>query len=179
MGDIDKTVELYLSNNLNLDDIVPIGQTTDRRGSGEAKFSDLKILVNGKESNNRISINTPVTIHFSINSTKDIPRVEIRYGIVNHLGVQVFSTNTRFAVKGIVSLHKGENVFEVSYPDFPLNVGRFRMYIGLLEDEDDKVIDAVSNALFFDMVEADIYGTGKFYMGSSEPMVLPEQWKIG
>ena len=178
MGDIDKTVDLYLSNNIELDDVVPIGQTIDRRGNGEAKFTDLKILVDGKDSHNRISINTPVTFHFTINSTKALPKVEIRYGIVNHLGVQVFSTNSRFAVSDIVSLHKGENTFDVEYPNFPLNVGRYRMYIGLVDGDDEKVIDAVSNALFFDMMEADIYGTGRFHLGSSEPMALPEQWTI-
>ncbi|MBQ7191382.1 MAG: ABC transporter ATP-binding protein [Paludibacteraceae bacterium] len=178
MGDINNTIDVYLSNNIKTDELVPIGQTTDRIGSGEAKFTDLQILVNGKDAQTQISINTPVTFRFSVHSTKDMPKVEIRYGVVNHLGVQVFSTNTRFAVKDNVSLHKGDNIFEVEYPNFPLNIGRYRMYIEVWEDENDKLFDAVPNALFFDMVEADIYGTGKFYMQTDEPMALPEKWKI-
>ena len=89
------------------------------------------------------------------------------------------STNTRFAVKNAVSLHKGDNHFEVRYPEFPLNTGKYRMHIEVYENEDDKVLDIVENALTFDMVEADIYNTGKFHLGNSDPMILPEQWKIG
>jgi lipopolysaccharide transport system ATP-binding protein len=176
MGDIDKTVDTYLSYGNGCIKNIPIAEIVEERNySGVAKFTELQMIVNEKATE-KVPTNAPVSIRFRITSTQNINGVEIRYGIVNHLGIQVVSSNTRFSVGKQINLHKGDNDFEVSYSNLPLNVGTYRMYLGV-HDENEKALDGVSNALYFEVVEDDLYGTGKFCVSSRDPIVLKETWK--
>ncbi len=94
------------------------------------------------------------------------------------MGVMVTSSNSRFTIKERVSLHKGENLFEVEYAGLPLAVNQYRMHIGVYKDEGDCTLDVVENALVFDVIEDDVFATGKYYKGGGNIVDIPQKWSI-
>jgi lipopolysaccharide transport system ATP-binding protein len=176
VGLIDKVVEGYLSMNdeslLNIE----LSKRIDRKGDKRAILSNLVMIVDGKLVNS-VQLLTPATFKFEIESKEEIEDVEVMYSIYNQHGLLVLSSNSKFASEKQFSLKRGINIFSVSYNEFPLSCGVYKINVRI-RDKYEKDIDWIENAFRFSIVESDIYGTGKFYKDSSSIMILPHKWII-
>ena len=89
----------------------------------------------------------------------------------------MFSSNSSYALNDSVNLHKGLNHIDVVYDGLPVSPGKYRMNVRIW-DENQEDLDWVENALEFEVVESDLYGTGRFYKGGADIVVLPHTWSI-
>lgn len=176
-GDIDSTVEKYLS--LNDDNLVgtPLAERLDRKGNGVARFTSMQMLIDGKPQT-QLPMAKPVDFELKLNAKKDIKNASLMYSVYNSLGVIVTSSNSRFVVKDAVNIPKGEHTFKIHYDNLPLSIGIYKINIRLW-DEDEQDVDWVEGAFMFEVTETDIYNTGKFYKDSSSLIVLPHTIQLG
>ena len=132
------------------------------------------MIVNETNVNNLQLLKKP-TFTFEIDSLDYMDNVEIMYSIYNQQGLLVLSSNSKFSCNKPISLNKGKNIFKVKYDEFPLSCGIYKINLRI-RDKYEKDIDWIENAYRFDIVEDDIFGTGKFYRDSSSIMMLPYKW---
>ena len=59
----------------------------------------------------------------------------------------------------------------------PLSCGIYTINVRVW-DENEKDMDWVEKAYSFEVVENDIYGTGRFYKDSSSIIALPHKWSV-
>ena len=174
VGGIDNVVAGYLTmNDESLLDI-NLNERIDRKGNGRAKLSNFGMIVNETNVNNLQLLKKP-TFTFEIDSLDYMDNVEIMYSIYNQQGLLVLSSNSKFSCNKPISLNKGKNIFKVKYDEFPLSCGIYKINLRI-RDKYEKDIDWIENAYRFDIVEDDIFGTGKFYRDSSSIMMLPYKW---
>ena len=173
---VDEAVSHYLMDNDSLQSGISLLDRKDRKGTGLARFSNFEVLVDEK-SKTQVLLQQPVSFRMSILSNEDIDNCTIMYSVYNSMGVMVFSSNSRFASDDKIDLHKGENVIRVNYDGFPLSIGSYKVNVRLW-DKYEKDIDWVEGAFEFEIVESDIYGTGRFYKDNTSIILLPHKWII-
>ena len=175
-GAIAPVISHYLqSADANLEG-VPLSEREDRKGNGLCRFTSLFFDNNGA-STASVMMNNPVTLKMCIDSEKDISKVDVMYSIYNSYGLLVMSSNSKFAMENNLSLKKGENWLEIKYDGMPLSCGIYTINVRVW-DENEKDMDWVEKAYSFEVVENDIYGTGRFYKDSSSIIALPHKWSV-
>lgn len=175
-GDIDPVVAYYLSANEGKDKGLTLAERTDRKGKGYARFVSLDMIVNDK-SMTQILMQQAGVFRMGIEAERDLNKCTIMYSVYNAMGVMVFSSNSSYAFNDNVNLHKGLNYIDIGYDGLPVSPGKYRMNVRIW-DENQEDLDWVENALEFEVVESDLYGTGRFYKGGSDIVVLPHTWTI-
>ena len=175
-GEIDNVVAHYLSDNDAIEKGITLAQRTDRKGTGIARFTNLELLVDGR-SKTQVLLQQPAEFRMCITSEQDLDDCTIMYSVYNPMGVMVFSSNSSFVCDAKINLHKGENMIRVAYDGFPLSIGSYKVNVRLW-DKNQQDVDWVESAFEYEIVESDIYGTGRFYKDSSSIMLLPHKWII-
>ncbi len=173
---VDETISHYLLDNDSLQSGISLLDRKDRKGTGLARFSNFELIIDDK-SNTQVLLQQPASFRMSIQSNEEIDNCTLMYSVYNPMGVMVFSSNSRFASDDKINLHNGENVIRVDYDGFPLSIGNYKVNVRLW-DKYEKDIDWIESAFEFEIVEADIYGTGRFYKDNSSIMLLPHKWII-
>ncbi len=176
-GGIDDVVGYYLNDYENTLTGVPLRERNDRRGSGFAKFSSFELLVDDRRTTS-VSMGQPIKLRMCIGSSRVEEAVEIMYSIYNSFGVLVASSNSRFAMNEQIGLKVGDNWIDVDYPNLPLAPGLYKVNLRVW-DQYERDLDWVENAFSFEIVESDVYGTGRFYKDSSSIVVVPHKWEKG
>lgn len=172
-GDINSVVEKYLSINESLSGKNLI-ERDDRKGNGKAKFVSCDIISSTNNKQN-VQIAQAATIKIEINSEENIDNVELMLSIYNGMGVLVTSSNTKLMSKHIMSLNKGKNKFECLFDSLPFSIGKYKINLRLC-DKEGKDLDWIENAITFDIIEADIYNTGRFHKDTSSIVLLSHSW---
>ena len=119
----------------------------------------------------------PIILKICIEADQDIEKAEVMYSIYNPYAVLIASSNSRFAMKDVLRLKKGKNWFEVKYDSLPISCGLYSMNVRVW-DVNEKDMDWVEKAYTFEIVESDIYGTGRFYKDASSILAVPHQWSV-
>ena len=171
-GDIESVVDKYLSVNEELLN-VPLHQRKDRKGNGIAKFVACDTYVNGYDRC-QIKVGQPSTLKIEIDSSLDIENITIMLSIYKK-GILITSSNTSQVSTCKFSLKPGKNIFECTYSSFPFGTGKYTVNIRLW-DKNQNDLDWIENATSFEIVEADIFNTGRFYKDSSSIVLLPHSW---
>ena len=175
-GAIEPVISYYLqSADANLEGI-PLSEREDRKGNGLCRFTSLYFDADGAPTTS-VLMNDPVKLKMCIDSEKDIDKVDVMYSIYNSYGLLVMSSNSRFSMQDTLSLKKGENWLEINYGSLPLSCGIYTINVRVW-DENEKDMDWVEKAYSFEVVENDIFGTGRFYKDSSSILVLPHKWNV-
>ena len=175
-GDIDPVIAHYLnSSDANLEG-TPLAEREDRKGDGRCKFTSVYFEQEGRSSTS-VAMGEPVSLKICIEADQDIEKAEVMYSIYNPYAVLITSSNSRFAMKDVMSLKKGKNWFEVKYDSLPISCGLYSMNVRVW-DGNEKDMDWVEKAYSFEIVESDIYGTGRFYKDASSILVVPHQWQV-
>ena len=175
-GRIDEVVGYYLRDNDEKAMTIPLSKRVDRKGDGRAKFTDFEMIVDD-ESKTSVLMGHPFKFRFCIDSSMVIEKATIMYSIHNTYGVLVASSNSSFAVKERIDLKKGGNWVEVSYDSLPLTIGNYRVNVRVW-DQYEKDMDWVENAFSFEIVESDLYGTGRFCKDTSSIVMVPHHWEV-
>ena len=176
MGDVDTAITLYLTNSdANLEG-TPLAERKDRKGNGRCKFTSVYFEKEGNAIAS-VAMGESVVLKICIEADQNIEKAEVMFSIYNSYAVLITSSNSRFAMKDVLSLKKGKNWFEVKYDSLPISCGQYSINVRIW-DGNEKDMDWVEKAYTFEIIESDIYGTGRFYKDSSSILALPHQWSI-
>jgi lipopolysaccharide transport system ATP-binding protein len=173
-GTTDQVINEYLKVN---DEVISksLKNRTDRKGNGIAKFTDIQ-LYSKKIESNQLQVGQNAKFKMQIESSKRFNNAILVFSLYNSFGILITSTSTNFVNKDAIPLGKGINTVDCDFESLPLQVGGYYVNLGILAD--DCQTDLIEKAFRFDVVEDDIYSTGRFNISSKSLVFFPHKWHV-
>jgi lipopolysaccharide transport system ATP-binding protein len=159
-GDTPNVVHEYLRGLTRVSGI-PLGDRTDRSGSGEIRFVSMSLESHDGSIVSAFQCGTEAVLHLiAENRTKDALRgLEISLGIDNEAGQRVVLLDSMIVGADIPAFSPGQGSVRVVMPKLGLSPGRYRLTIYAAVNG--TVADWIKNAAVFDVEAGDYYGTGQ------------------
>ncbi|WP_243699412.1 ABC transporter ATP-binding protein [Natronoflexus pectinivorans] len=173
-GTTDQVIDEYLKVN---EEVISstLKNRTDRKGNGIAKFTNIQLLSKDQETN-QLQVGQSALFIIQIESIKEFNNINVTFSLYNKHGILITSTNTSFVNKEPISINKGLNTIECEFNSLPLQVGGYFVNLGIIAEGTQA--DLIEKAFSFNMVEDDIYSTGKFNSSSKSLVFLPHKWQV-
>lgn len=174
VGQTEKATQLYLSRMQDLSD-QPLEERPDRKGDRPVKALDLWLENSKRERSVSIACGDKVSIGLSYKADKVYRRPRFIVGIYNAHEVNVLTFDTDVNPIALDSWPTyGVLRCDLSIP-FPLSPGLYSVRVAIFAV--DTLVDYVANALRFDVVACDFFGTGKSF--SHWPsFLIANKWSI-
>ena len=177
-GAIGAVVNRYLNETNIPSSNLLLANRLDRKGNGKARFISADFFSqNGR--NVPICVGDSVRFRFCLFSSESLCNIRMMFTIYNSYHLAVLDGNSFYEVQDSINLKEGKSYCEIHYDCLPLACGTYRMNLRLWDEEHNDV-DWIENALSFEIIESDYYGTGRFYKGEgSSLLLLHNEWKWG
>lgn len=140
---------------------VNLAERTDRKGNGHLKFSKVKVgSVRGRSA--RMGDDLYIELHY--HAARDLPAVNIGINVLNREGQTVFRAST--AESGTPFQCKaGRGWVRCVLTKFPLVHGAYSLTVAASMPPSFDQLDSVEQATLFNILEDDVYQTGKLPSG--------------
>ena len=173
---IADAIERYLSNFQEVTNNKPLHIRTDRRGNGDAKIVDAWLSAGDRMRLKNIPLDVGVLeFHLNIESLYASSAVGIAIGIYNSLNQCIIWLDSRAILKKL-PLRKGLNHILCSLsPEFTLVKGHYIVNLAVFGGVE--VLDYLSEALSFHVIDGNFYGTG-MESGGQPAIYVKQEWKI-
>jgi homopolymeric O-antigen transport system ATP-binding protein len=139
-------------------------------GAGIARVT---IVVNGNESNLKISAGDNIEIYMEYYIDNRVNRMEIGFSIVEESGVSLFGGNNSHFSKNIPPTSIGKHRVKVTIPNFSLYLNQriyFNFYFGYINDS----YQMFERVIAFDSESCDYYETGKRLSETYCKIIFPD-----
>jgi lipopolysaccharide transport system ATP-binding protein len=153
----------------------PIKYRTDRVGFGNALFQKIR-LISGNQYVSNILIGKSACFELEVYAKSTIINVNIVLSIYNSSGILITSTSSRVTTKEINKLTIGKSIVKCYFNDLPFQVGNY--YLSLAINQGNEICDYIEQAFYFEIIEDDIYNTGKFNSRSRSLIFLKNDWEL-
>ena len=175
IGEPAEVTEAYLGQFRNDGQIeIPVCEREDRFGSGVLRVMDIYFEINGFRVKTPSNANdVTLCIAYQINS-KVIPKtIEVGVGIKEEDGRKITRLSTD--VLGEPFYHPPRaGCLSVTVPQFPLSQGNYAIGFRILCDGE--MADHIPDALKFQCVEGDFFGTGQ--SDTHSPVYMKHKWSL-
>jgi lipopolysaccharide transport system ATP-binding protein len=123
------------------------------------RFTGITILNNNDERIDSVLSGQPIKIEldFDLPARQPLRNVSIAIRIEDNVGSYLFTFATRFTGNDILEINESGQ-FSVSVPHLPLAAGVYRIFLWC--GANGAAADTVNNAIEFNVVESDFYGSG-------------------
>jgi lipopolysaccharide transport system ATP-binding protein len=160
VGQTSAVVQEYLRD-LNLTNAMPLGERTDRTGSGDLRFAFLSLEDQVGSQVSAFQCGTESILHLVMdNRTKrELRNVRIALGIDDQMGQRIALLDTTLVGADISALSPGSGSVRVIIPKMSLTPGRYRLT--LYSTVNGIIADWMKSAAIFDVEAGDYYGTGQ------------------
>jgi lipopolysaccharide transport system ATP-binding protein len=175
-GNANEIVQLYLARSADHGGI-DLAAGADRQGSGLARASTLAITdQNGAALDNIVSgQDVVIRVDYEIPS-----RISIESGVCilvfkTQLGQPLFTCSTRLFNQYVRLVPHGTLMCHI--PHFPLNQGGYYVDLMLKQGNDSRdVLDHVEEAMKFQVIVGDFFGTGRATNAETSPVLVRHFW---
>jgi lipopolysaccharide transport system ATP-binding protein len=148
-----------------------------RAGSGEVRFESVELLSLDAEKVSSIAVGEGLTIRMRLVSTRAIQDVELGVGLFSSQGIRLAGLNSHDLSHFTVDFESGQRIaVECGIPKLNLAPGNYRLNLVARKPNRENA-DFVEQAVTFDVVPTDIYGTGRLPQGRYL-IVLDAGWAI-
>ena len=172
--DSDNVIGKYLEINDNIES-GSLKRRKDRKGNGKARLIQIELVSNGKITNQILS-GESACFKIKALSTEYLKNVNITLCIYNRNGICITKTSTYINSNRSINLIRGENIINCFFETLPFQIGRYRINVSL--HDGNNLCDWIERAFLFDVIENDIYNTGKFDSKSISLIFLPNTWQL-
>jgi lipopolysaccharide transport system ATP-binding protein len=140
--------------------VTPLGERTDRSGSGEARFLSVSLEGHNGSNVSAFQCGAEAILHLvAENRTKgELRGFHISLGIDNEMGQRVALLDSMLVGTDISGLPPGHGSVRVVIPKMALIPGRYQLTI--YATVNGIIADWIKNAAIFDVEAGDYYGTG-------------------
>jgi lipopolysaccharide transport system ATP-binding protein len=158
-GNTPAVVQEYLRD-MSRVSATPLGERTDRPGSGEVRFTSLSLEGPNGVHVSAFQCGAEAVLHLTIQNRtgREIRGLRIAIGIDNEMGQRVTHLDTALQGSDVNGLPPGFGSVRVVIPRMVLFPGRYRVTIFSTVNED--IADWIKDAASFDVEPGDYYGTG-------------------
>ena len=152
-GGIEEAILYYLEDSKR---IIDLENTIERKGNGIVKIK--KVSIHGSNLNTLPQTGTPFTIAVELFNPLNKSNFDVRFDlrIDDNLGQRVLWISDSLVIK-----EKCANINYINFNIAKLNLNKGNYYITLYMEVNNQLSDYIQNALNFDVIEGDFYGSGK------------------
>jgi lipopolysaccharide transport system ATP-binding protein len=174
-GQTSRVVENYTADLCSARSI-SLGDRTDRKGTGEIRFMDVRVCDSHGQPVERVQSGQDCMIAMMYKATVDSVLSSVTFGIsINHQGGHVFSLHTRFKDRIYDDLpSKGEVICEI--PRLPLSPGKYDFNV--ICQVHGSVIDWIRKAGTLEVIGGDFFGTGQLPKKSHPGALVDHSWSL-
>jgi len=138
----------------------------ERKGTGEAKFQKAEILTLAGEMTSSVQAGTGLVVRMEILSHAQV-NAEIGVGMFSSGGLRLTGFNSRDLNNFALDLLPGQRVVvECKIPKMNIAPGAYRLNLRMMNLHR-QVIDSIDQALSFEVVPANYFGTGRMPRGNN------------
>ena len=176
-GDTSIVVQEYLRD-MSRDSATPLGQRTDRKGSGDVRFASLSLEGPQGSHVSAFQCGTEATLHLVVeNRTKrELRDFRIALGIDDEMGQRVALLDSMLVGADMSGISPGRGNVRVVIPKMALIPGRYRLT--LYSTINGIIADWIKDAAIFDVESGDYYGTGHIPEHGQGMLVLDHRFVV-
>lgn len=171
-GEIEYIIDEYLKIS-DLEEGISLSDRKEREGSLRAKYVDLKMIYK-KFALTTIQVGSKMNFNVKIESTDSFDDAVLYLSIYRQDGYHIFHTNTNITNVEKIKIERGLNEFNCFFETLPLQVGNY--YVNLALDGNGERLDRIQKAMEFQIIENNVYNTGKLQHKNQGVIILPVKW---
>jgi lipopolysaccharide transport system ATP-binding protein len=171
-GEVDHVLEQYLST-VQLKAGETLDHREDREGDGPLRIASIHVAGPGGGT---VRTGEPCTI--TLNHTGAPPRASVMasFAVEGPFAEPMFVCSSAVSGDELVTT-AGSGELVCSIPSLPLLSGRYSL--DLYVQVNGVLADKVRNAIYFDVFESDVFGTGRLPPTTHGRIVVPHTWSVG
>lgn len=173
-GKTESVIDKYLEFNQGLKNF-DLAERSYRKGIGTAKFIEIE-LISDSNKVNFIKMGEGASFNIKLNSEIHIKNVNIILAIYNNNGIVITKTSTRLTSNKLFNLKIGKNSARCYFNSLPLQKGSYTINLALKRGN--ILYDWIENALVFNVIDNDIYGTGENEIDVTSLFFLQNNWTV-
>jgi lipopolysaccharide transport system ATP-binding protein len=158
---------------------IPLAERTDRKGSGEIRITDIYLTDLSGRKVGAVSPSEGFCISLKYHNSKEseIPNLIAGITIKSHLNVPLINLSNYITGESLGKSLKSSGLLTCQIGGLPLLPSSYNVDFMLLsQPKGAKIIDKLENALNFEVLNKDFYGSGKLpHIGL---MMVPATWKV-
>jgi lipopolysaccharide transport system ATP-binding protein len=171
-GDVDEVIERYVSS-VQVQAGERLGHREDREGEGPLRIESIRIE---GSMGGALRSGEPCTIALNYTGAPPQASVMASFAVEGPLSEPMFVCSSEVSGDDLVADGStGELV--CSIPSLPLLSGRYSLYLYVRVNG--TVSDKVRNAIYFDVFESDVFGTGRLPSTAHGRFLVPHTWSTG
>ena len=171
-GSVETTVSHYLSTFRAGSQLQKNGQRNIQEGA-VAWYQGAIFRSGSDEAVTSFYAGQPIDIILSYKTSQPDLKLDFSIGIYNHLGEKLMHLSTRYTGPSFVCSFAGTLICHI--PKLPLPPGSY--FVNLSMHHFRERIDHIPNALAFDVIEGDFFGTGKLPPASENKILVEHIWR--
>jgi len=173
-GEVSKVIENYISSLSMLSENLTVRQRQDRKGSGRVRITDVYLIDQDGRRVREVFSGQKVcfVIEYESSNTLTSPMFEII--ICSHSGQPLLHCDNEISGNQFQMLPPIGSV-QCCLKRLPLSPGLYRVNVGV--ESCGEVMDRVSDAFVFQVIEGDFYGTGRLPR-SSGICLVDYTWRV-
>ncbi|MFO7902535.1 MAG: ABC transporter ATP-binding protein [Planctomycetota bacterium] len=172
-GDTDRVVSAYMGNANTITNI-PLHDRTDRRGSGEVRFTSLDIT-DGHDTANEIAAGRSIGFRLGYTIRADTHTSNCSLTIYSHNGTRLIHLNTEFQGFSLCHLN-AHSAVNCTIAQLPLLPGEY--FVNIAMNGPQGAIDHIENAARFRVIPSDLYGSGKLPSRRGGHVFCSHSWEL-
>jgi lipopolysaccharide transport system ATP-binding protein len=159
-GPVGEAVGLYLAGMQSATATVDLRSVSARGGSGVARFTHLSFEGEGGEPVSVVPMGQPLHIVLGFSCREQVSRVNFVISVADQSGQPIFRVQANEVTVDLPSCRRGGEV-RCRIPEVMLVPGVYYTSVGM-GLENGGLLDQITHAASFHVVEADVFGTGRF-----------------
>lgn len=178
IGESSAVVRQYLSESANASQILALSERTDRSGSGEVRFTQVRFLDETSHQINQITMGAPLTIEAHYQVTRPIREPIFGFLLVDELGKTVVRGYSRESYHGPTPTLERSGTVRCHFDNLPLMYGQYHLRLWLGHHRNN-VVDDIEYAGQIEVLQHDVYETGIPPDANNGGFFYqPHQWEI-
>ncbi|MEM6457947.1 MAG: ABC transporter ATP-binding protein [Planctomycetota bacterium] len=159
-GPTDDVISEYLAEGAR-ESAIPLYERADRLGNGKARLTHVEMLDEHGRSVDHLASGHALRlrVHYRWEGDDAPPPAEM-YAVVSRDETVQFVMSSSMSTGEPIQLQR-EGCVDMVLPSIPLASGLFALEICLASPNLNETFDAVGNAMFFEVVDGDFFGSGK------------------
>jgi lipopolysaccharide transport system ATP-binding protein len=152
-------VSRYLDQLKVTNEATTTGVRTDRLGSGEGRFTRVRLLDEHGRETTQVAMERPVSIEADYQISEPISRPVFGFLIANPLGSVVFRAYSYESYPGDAPTLSQAGTVRCYFDPLPLMYGTYHVHLWLSRHR--YPVDYLEYAMSFEILRSDVYGTGR------------------
>jgi lipopolysaccharide transport system ATP-binding protein len=175
VGECAKGVAWYVDSGRTCGGEADLSARPNRRLGGNPFLALVRVRDGEGKVTDRLTCGGPMTIDVLVDTCGQPTDYNVQVGVEDHLGVRLFTVATNFSAVGPLAL-RGRQLVRCEVGPLPLAPGRYALSL-YLGPSYKPAVDAVEQALWFEVVEADFYGNGHLPHPSEGRFLVRSVWR--